>query len=105
LKKKTLFFVTTILLTSAPTGAATLTNFVDACLSFSNLGRPICECAGNDAQTQLSPKGFEFLVASLNQDEEKTTRLRSELPVPEMMAAGMFMANGPTKCARNLGGK
>ena len=105
LKIKTLFVVTTTLLASAPAGAATLTNYVDACLSSSNLNRTICECAGNNAQTQPSPKGFEFLVANLNQDDETTTKLRGELPLPEIMAAGMFMAKGPAKCARKLGGQ
>ena len=50
-------------------------------------------------------KGFEFLVANLNQDDETTTKLRGELPLPEIMAAGMFMAKGPAKCSRKLGGQ
>ncbi len=40
--------------------------FVEACLSSSNLERPICECSANKADAQLSSKSFAFLVASMN---------------------------------------
>lgn len=85
-------------------GGSTVGDFVEACLSSSNLPRPICECAAKKASKELSRDGFAFLVASLKRDEAKTTALRSKLEVSEMMATGMFMARAPAQCAMEIGG-
>jgi hypothetical protein len=69
----------------------------------SNLERPIGECAGKKAKERLSPKAFEFLVASLEGDEKKTAKLRTELSVTEAMAADIFMVSGSAQCAQELG--
>lgn len=77
--------------------------FVDACLSASNLPRPICECVAGKAQEELTSSGFAFLVASLAGDDATAARLRSELKIPDAMAAGMFMTSAPGRCAEELG--
>ena len=74
-------------------------DFVQACLSSSNLAQPICECCAKKAQAELSTDGFQFLVASLQDNEQKTTQLRSKLPFTEALKAGMFMVNAPARCA------
>ncbi len=81
---------------------ADLRAFVDACLSSSNLPRPICECVGAKAKEELSSNGFAFLVASLAGDDETAARLRNELEIPDAMAAGMFMTSAPGQCAEEL---
>jgi len=90
---------------SCSTKAASVPDFVSACLSSSNLDETICQCSGDKAQQELSPKGFEFLVASLEKDEAKTSQLRTELSFPELTDAGLFMVNAPADCARELGGQ
>ncbi len=79
-------------------------DFVAACTASSNLPGPTCECAGRKAKAQLSAKGYEFLVASLRNDAERTTQLRGELTVEEAMTAGTFMVRGPAECARERAG-
>jgi len=72
--------------------------FVAACLSFSNMGEPICECLSSQAQQDLSPEGFAFLVATLEKDEETTKELREKTPLQDITSAGMFMVSAPASC-------
>ncbi|MCP5196575.1 MAG: hypothetical protein H6974_07290 [Gammaproteobacteria bacterium] len=74
--------------------------FVEACLSATNIERPMCECTARKAKQELSPKGFDFVVAVLRQDEAVTAKLRAEMTVQETMKAGTFMTRGPMQCAQ-----
>lgn len=98
----------TVLLTlsaaALPARAADREAFTKACLSSSDMGRPICECCAEKAEERLSPMGFEFLVAMLAKDDAKTAALRATMPVTETMKAGMFMASTPAECAKERGG-
>jgi len=76
--------------------------FMDACLASSNLSRPVCECTAKKAAKELSPAGFDFLVATLKKDKEKSLALRRKLDQAELLTAGMFMSRGPDLCAREL---
>ncbi len=78
--------------------------FGKACDASYNLGRSVCECLAKKADERLTPIGFAFLVASMNNDDEKTTKLRSKLEMSEAMEAGMFMVNTPTECVEEMGG-
>ncbi len=73
---------------------------VNACLDKTNMGQAICECTANLASAELSPLSFRFLTASLGEDEALAKKLKGEMSIDELMAAGMFMANGPARCAR-----
>jgi len=81
------------------------TDFVGACVKSGNLEREVCECAAAKAREELSPKAYAFLVATLDQDEEQIHRLRKELEMQDALAAGMFMASGPARCAEELEAK
>lgn len=74
--------------------------FVEACLSSSNIDQPICECTAQKAKQELSPKGFDFVVAMLRQDDQVTAKLRAEMTIQEMTQAGTFMMRGPAQCAK-----
>jgi len=74
--------------------------FVAACLSSSNMNQSLCECTAQKAKQELSPKGFDFLVATLRRDDQATAKLRTEMTVQEMTQAGMFMTRGPAQCAQ-----
>ncbi len=74
--------------------------FVEACLSSSNIDRPICECTAQKAKRELSPKGFDFVVATLRQDDRRTATLRTEMTIQEMTQAGTFMTRGPAQCTK-----
>jgi len=76
--------------------------FINACLSSSNLSRSICECTAKKAAQELSPTGFDFLVATLNKDKQKSLALRRKLEQTELSTAGMFMSRGPDICAKEL---
>ena len=77
--------------------------FMKACLASSNLSRPVCECTAKKAAKELSPTGFDFLVATLKKDKEKSLALRRKLEQTELLTAGMFMSRGPDLCAKELG--
>ena len=79
---------------------ATVDNFVEGCVSATNLERSFCECAAENARNELSPEGFAFLTATFTDDEEATEMLRKELSPIEAMGAGMFMVNAYKKCAQ-----
>ena len=84
-------------------GANDINAFVKACGSAYNLGDPICECLAKKADERLTPVGFAFLVASMNNDDKKTASLRSKLEISEAMKTGMFMVNTPTECTEEIG--
>lgn len=72
--------------------------FTDLCGSTTNMSPEVCRCLGEKAETELSPRAREFLVASLAKQEARVTELRGKLTVEEAMKAGMFMVNGPRAC-------
>lgn len=84
-------------------GANDINAFVKACDSAYNLGVPICECLAKKADERLTPIGFAFLVASMNNDDKETAKLRSKLEMSEAMKTGMFMVNTPKECAEEIG--
>ena len=73
--------------------------FMQACLSTSNMGEALCECIAGKARAVLSDDGFAFLVASLDDDQKAADELRSKMPMDEIMQAGMFMTSAPADCA------
>jgi len=77
--------------------------FMDACLASNDISRPVCGCTAKKAAKELSPTGFDFLVATLKNDKEKSLALRHKLDQKELLTAGMFMSRGPELCARELG--
>ena len=81
-----------------------VSEFVEACLSSSNLDRPICECAAKKASEELSSDAFAFLLATLGENEAAAAELRTKLDLSEAAAAGMFMATAPAQCAEELAG-
>lgn len=76
--------------------------FQAACESSSNMGTELCQCIAKNAANDLSPKALEFLTAGLNKDEAATAALKNDLPVDELMAAGMYMVSAPQNCAEHL---
>ena len=72
--------------------------FVQACLSSYNWEEPLCECVAEKADERLTPNGFAFLVATMNNDEAKAKELASQLDMNEKLEAGMFMVNTPQEC-------
>ena len=89
-----------LLLLGASAGAAGPAEFSAACLESTNLEKPICDCCAAKAQEELAPPAFDFVVASMEQDREATTRIRQQLSVQEAVKASMFMVSAPQRCAR-----
>jgi len=71
-----------------------------ACLSNSNMGTEICQCVAEKAKTDLSPAGIQFLVATLEKDSVAAEHQRKQMPLEELVAAGMFMTKAPSACAQ-----
>lgn len=84
-------------------GTNDINAFVKACDSSYNLGSSICKCLAKKADERLTPIGFEFLVASMNNDDEETAKLRSKLGISESMEVGMFMVNTSQECSEEMG--
>ena len=82
--------------------ASDIEGFVAACTNNTDTEPQICECMAQNAQNELSPLGFEFVVAALNNDEPKTEQLRSQMSPAELLPAGMFFVNGLTDCDQAL---
>jgi len=72
----------------------------ELCNTTTNMGAELCRCVGDKAESDLSPGALEFLVASLEQQEQRTEKLRGKLSVEELMSAGMFMTSAPAACAK-----
>jgi len=82
-------------------GAADRTDadFRKACEAGSNLSAAVCTCSAAKARLELTRDGFSLLVATLEGDETAAAKLRSKLPIDQVMKAGTFMTRGPAACA------
>ena len=78
--------------------------FVQACLSRYNWEQPLCECVAEKADDRLTPNGFAFLVAVMNEDMAKAAELRGQMDMNEKADAGMFFVNTPQECGEALQG-
>jgi len=83
----------------ACTGDAQTAAFIEACMSSSNMGEEICECAAELAREELSENGFDFLVTSMHGDSTAAQQMVGEMTVQEATAAGLFMISAPANCA------
>ena len=90
------------LLASCGGGSDASQEFADACVKGSNMGEELCECIADLAVEELTPRSVAFLAAGMNQDQEGAQEIADEMEVAESMAAGMFMLNGPARCAKDL---
>lgn len=75
------------------------TDFIGACVASSNLPEAVCACSAAKARSELSPDGFSLLVATLEGDEAAAAKLRSNLPMDQIVKASTFMVRGPAACA------
>jgi len=85
--------------TSSSSGRAD-NEFVAACLSASNQSESMCTCMAEKADADLSEISQEFLIATLNENQDRVVELRSEMNFEEMSTAGMFLVTASTDCAR-----
>jgi hypothetical protein len=74
-------------------------DFTKACAASSNLSTAVCGCSATKARAELTPDGFSFLVATLEGNETAAAKLRSRMPIDQVMKAGTFMTRGPAACA------
>lgn len=81
-------------------GGASVSDFVNACEAAGNMGPKICECIGNNAKDDLSPRGFEFFTAMMQKNDEKTAALRAEMEFAELTEASMYLISGAQTCAQ-----
>lgn len=88
-----------MLIASSYAQAATVQDYVDACTKNTTMDKALCECVANDGRKQLSGKGFDFLVATMQKDQGKSGTLMRQLDQSELMAATMLAMKGPTDCA------
>jgi hypothetical protein len=72
--------------------------FVQACLSAYNWEQPLCQCAAKKADERLTPNGFAFLIAVMNEDMARAEELRGQMDINEKADAGMFFVNTPQEC-------
>jgi hypothetical protein len=77
--------------------------FVKSCLASYNWPNPLCECAAEKADEQLTQNGFAFLIATMNEDEKKAKKLADKMDIMEKGDAGMFMINISQECALSSG--
>ena len=70
----------------------------EVCKDNTTMGDAICDCLDEKA-TDLTEDQQAFLKAALKQDDGETERLRGEMPVTDLMQAGMFIPNAATDCA------
>ena len=70
-----------------------------ACNAQSNMPPNVCSCLETEATERLSPGGYVFITAALNEDRETTERLRRELGFQELADASLFLVSGVQRCA------
>lgn len=76
--------------------------FVAACGTSSNLPTAVCECLADRAVDQLSAEVREFLIVSMEGDDDAIAEKRGELGVTEALEAGLFMTEAST-CREPVG--
>lgn len=59
----------------------------------------VCSSLEAEATDRLSPGGYVFIIAALNEDRETTERLRRELGFQELADASLFLVSGVQRCA------
>ena len=77
--------------------------YISACIMMGEHAQPICECAASKAGNELSPESFELLVVTMQGNEKRAARLRDRAGIVNIMAAGTFMIDGPTRCSWEVG--
>ncbi|WP_421785746.1 hypothetical protein [Hyphobacterium sp.] len=82
------------------TSAGSGDDFAAACLNATNNSPEICECMAEQADDALTGDAREFLIASMNDENERVLAMRGELSVEEMSVAGMFLVNATVECTR-----
>lgn len=82
--------------------ASDVPDFVEGCLSNSNLGGATCQCLATKAKAELSPQAFEMLVASFNQDSETMDKLRLQLTFEDSIAVGTFLQSNVEECNQGI---
>lgn len=105
MKAKLLGSIVGLSLLSSASWGAEVADYVKVCRAELDHSEQLCECTGKKAKAELSPGGFDLLIAMLAGDDATSERLRGELPVPDVMKASMFMTRGPAACAKELGTK
>jgi hypothetical protein len=75
-------------------------DFVQACLYATNNTSNMCECLSERADEDLTDGAREFLIATMNDENERVMAMRGELSIEEMSTAGMFLVGASTQCAR-----
>ncbi len=80
-------------------GSDAADRLLEACMASTNIDRSMCECVANRAEEDLSGDALEFVIASLNEDEDRAEELRGELDMTELAQAGLFMTQAPAQCA------
>jgi hypothetical protein len=71
-----------------------------ACDRTSNLGKALCDCVAEEADTDLSDTSLRLLVAMLEQDTAAANTVRRDASLEDATSAATFMTRGPATCAR-----
>ena len=100
----TLIFILALVGYAEHSEANDINAFVQACLSAYNWVESLCQCAAEKADERLTPNGFAFLVAVMNEDMAKAEELRGQMDMNEKADAGMFFVNTPQECGEALQG-
>lgn len=75
-------------------------DFAAACLNATNNSPSMCSCLAEKADEDLTGDARDFLVASMNEDNDRVLAMRGQLSVEEMSVAGMFLVTASTECAQ-----
>jgi len=84
----------------ASEGGANMERMIEACQAETNMGPALCQCVAEKACDELSPQGFELLLASLEGNEQAANDARAGMPVDQVMKAGTFLTRAPAECAQ-----
>lgn len=71
---------------------------VEPCLATTNWSEALCACVSKKAHEELSENAYDFLVATLDKNEDELERLRKVLTIQETIQAGLYMTKGPEHC-------
>ncbi|MEL6610848.1 MAG: hypothetical protein AAFQ53_02040 [Bacteroidota bacterium] len=85
---------------ASPNPTASEDRFVEACLDALNWDEALCTCADDLARAELTDTAYDFVVATLQDNEAETARIRPELSFEEATSAGLFMVRAGSECGR-----
>ena len=100
MNKLTTFLIIALLL-PVTSGAATLDDYITACVNnkANRMDKAVCTCVGNETLKQYGQPGLDYMHASASKDSAKLHQTMASMDQQKKMGIMMHAMTAPSKCA------